>query len=102
MYKLVVVLVFCQQVFFHEDRTLYRLFVRSIPKYTLSNLNDLITNIPSIIKQKFVTMRFRNHLPYFQPYNNTLVSSHDDMTSDIVFDSIDTKPRILKYDSKAM
>ncbi len=88
--------------FLHEDRTLYRLLIRSIDKYTINSLNDLITNIPNIVKQKFVTMRFKNYLPYFQSYNNTLVSSHNDMVSDIVFDSIDIKPRILKYDTKSM
>jgi hypothetical protein len=88
--------------FLHEDRTLYRLLIHSIDKYTTNSLNDLVTNIPNIIKQKFVTMRFKNYLPYFQAYNNTLISSHNDMVSDIVFDSIDTKPRILRYDAKAM
>jgi len=88
--------------FFYQDRTLYRLFIRSIGQYNTSNLDDIVKNIPNIIKQKFVTIKFRNHSPYFHAFNSTLISSHDDMQADIVFDSIDTKPRALKYDYKTM
>lgn len=86
--------------YFTQDyKNLYRTHIYAIENYKLDNITDLIKYMPSITKEKFITIRFKNYQPYYSSFGHSFISSHDDMIADIVLDSIDTKPYILKYNS---
>ncbi|WP_341792767.1 MULTISPECIES: S1C family serine protease [unclassified Rickettsia] len=86
--------------YFTQDyKNLYRTHIYEIENHKLDNIKDLIKYMPDITKEKFITIRFRNYQPYYSSFGHSFISSHDDMIADIVLDSIDTKPYILKYNS---
>jgi S1-C subfamily serine protease len=91
-------------VSYRQDyQNLYRLAVKSINEKDVNNFNELISVIPEAIKSKFISIRFKNYQPYFPTFNsfdNSFISAQEDLISDIVFDSIDNKPRILKYNNE--
>ena len=91
-------------VSYRQDyQNLYRLVVRSINEKDINDLEELIQVIPEAIKNKFTSIRFKNYQPYFPNFNsfdNSFISAQEELIVDIVFDSIDNKPRILKYDKK--
>ncbi|MBP7189976.1 MAG: serine protease [Rickettsiaceae bacterium] len=88
--------------FTQNDRSFYRIAMQKIGGFETRKLDELIKVVPSIIEQKFTVVEFRNHQPFFQRFESALVSDHSDLLSDITLDSIDTKPRILRYDSEKM
>lgn len=88
--------------FSQDNRSFYRLAIQKIGGFETKNLGELIKVVPNIIEQKFTVVEFRNHQPFFQRFEGALLSDHSDMLSDITLDSIDTKPRILRYDSEKM
>lgn len=87
--------------FSQDNRNLYRINVTSIGNHEITNLNDLIQKLPLITQEKFVTVKFTNYQPYSSSFGNSMITAHDDMVIDIVFDSIDAKPRLLKYEAEA-
>lgn len=91
-------------VSFRQDyKSLYRLKINSINEQVATNLDQLIKIIPDAVKQKFINVRFKNFQPYYPPFDtdSTFVSAQEELVSDITFDSIDTKPRILKFDTQS-
>ncbi|MGI4776389.1 MAG: S1C family serine protease [Janthinobacterium lividum] len=88
--------------FTQNYRNLYRLRVKAINNVKVSNMKELIGVIPNAIEQKFVSIRFKNYQPYYPTFesDNGFVSSQQEFITDISFDSIDTKPHILKFDQK--
>ena len=88
--------------FTQDDRNFYRLVVNIIAGKKIANLNDLITYIPEITKQKFINVQFKNYQPYFPSFQSndaSFISSQEQLIGDITFDTIDAKPRILKYNA---
>lgn len=84
-----------------EDRNYYRIQMKAINGRTTSNLNELIKAIPEITKNKFINILFRNYKPYFPNFGNRwsdIISAHSLLTYDLTLDSVDTNPRLLKYD----
>ena len=87
--------------FFTKDyKNVYRLQIFEIKNLKLNNIDDLIKSIPNFTKDKFITVRFKNYQPYYANFGyHELISSHNNMITDITLDSIDTKPYILKYNN---
>jgi S1-C subfamily serine protease len=88
--------------FMEGDKTYYRIHMRSINEKSVKNINDLIRIIPEIVDHKFISIKYKNYQPYFFPYQGNLVSSQDEMIADITLDTIDLKPRTLRYDSNTL
>lgn len=89
--------------FAQDYKNIYRLGVQSINEQNVSSLDELIGVIPGAIKQKYVSIRFKNYQPYYPSFaaDSTFISAQEDLISDITFDSIDTKPRILKFNPQS-
>lgn len=88
--------------FTQDDRQFYRLAISSMDSVPLSGIDDLIKVLPNLIAKKFITVDFKNRQPLFQPFDNILLSDHADFSSDLTLDSIETKPRLFKYDAQKM
>lgn len=88
--------------FTQNYRNLYRLKVEAINDQKISNIKELIELIPNAIKQKFVSIRYKNYQPYYPNFGNDsgFISSQGDFITDITFDTIDTKPSLLRFDHK--
>jgi hypothetical protein len=85
-----------------DNRNNYRFVINSIDQKGLKNLDDLIKIIPENISKRFISVRIKNFQPYYPKFNfGSFVSSQEELIYDIVLDSIDNKPRILKYDYEA-
>lgn len=82
----------------YGDKVTYRLNINELNNNKIGNLDDLIRILPDIIKEKFITINFKNHQPYVEGFNGNLQSGHNNMTSDITLDALDIKPRIMKFD----
>lgn len=88
--------------FSYNDRSFYRIALKSMGGYKTQNLDDLISVIPGLIKKKFIFMEFKNYLPYYQQFGKILISDHADVSADIILDSIDTEARLLEYSQEKM
>ena len=96
------------EMFVQDYKSVYRIMVKSINGTTINSLNDIILATNKAIKQKYINLEYINlEYQHFQPYfpqfgaDGGFISSHEHFMQDITFDSIDTKPRILKFDNKA-
>ena len=85
--------------FAQDDRVFYRLSPYAISGHNISTLDAFVSVVPSLIQKAFLKIDFKNYQPYFQPFNNILVSGHSELSSDITLDSIDSKPRLMKFDN---
>ena len=89
------------EMFVHNYKSVYRLVIESINNQKVKTLDDLIKAANEAIKQKFINITYKNYQPYFTFFDQEsgFISSQEQLMQDITFDSIDTKPRILKYDN---
>lgn len=89
------------EMFVQNYKSVYRLVIESINNQKVETLDDLIKAANDAIKQKFINITYKNYQPYFTFFDQEsgFISSQEQLMQDITFDSIDTKPRILKYDS---
>ncbi len=89
------------EMFSQDYKSVYRLVIESINNQKITNLDDVIKSINPAIKQKYINVTYKNYQPYFQDFDSSsgIISNQENLTQDITFDSIDTKPRILKYDA---
>lgn len=85
--------------FNQNDREYYRLAINAIDSRPLAKLDDLIQALPDLIAKKFITVDLNNRQPFFQPFDNILISDHADLSYDITLDSIETEPRVFQYDA---
>ncbi|MES2215284.1 MAG: S1C family serine protease [Pseudomonadota bacterium] len=84
--------------FAQNDRVFYRLGVTGMSENSVSTIDELIKIVPDLIKKKFIKVDFKNYQPYFPGFDTVWISSQDHISSDITLDSIDTKPRLLRFD----
>lgn len=91
------------EMFVQDYKSIYRLQINSINNTAIKTLDDLIKATKDAIKKKYVNLEYRNHQPHYPMFapDSGFISSHDNLMQDIVFDSIESDPRILKYDSNA-
>lgn len=86
--------------FMHDNKNLYRILLRSIDGNRINNLNDLKKTIKKVVNKKYINIEYQNFQPYYPIFDrySGFISSQEYLMQDITFDSIDTKPRILRYD----
>lgn len=67
--------------FTQDYKNIYRLRVKSINEQSVSTIDELINIIPNAIKQKYVSIRFKNYQPYYPTFaaDNTFISSQEDL-----------------------
>lgn len=88
------------QKFSQNNKDLYRIVIKSLNGHKINSLDDLIKITQSSVSKKYVTMEYINYLPYYPKFGENFISSQESLIQDITFDSIDTNPRILQYNSK--
>ncbi|MFK7968417.1 MAG: trypsin-like peptidase domain-containing protein [Rickettsiaceae bacterium] len=88
------------EMFIQNYKSVYRLVVESMNNKKIKTLDDLAKVVNNAIKQKFINITYKNYQPYFTAFDQEsgFISSQEHLMQDITFDSIDTKPRILRYD----
>lgn len=88
------------EMFLQNYKSVYRLVVESMNNQKIETLDDLVKATNEAIKQKFINITYKNYQPYYPSFDADLgfISSQEQLMQDITFDSIDTKPRILRYD----
>jgi S1-C subfamily serine protease len=90
------------EMFVQDYKNVYRIVIKSLARTVINSLDDLIAATNQAIKEKYVNLEYRNYQPYFPQFGDRgFISSHEDLMQDITFDSIDTKPRILKFNTKS-
>lgn len=88
------------EMFIQNYKSVYRLVVESMNNQKIETLDELVKVTNKAIKQKFINITYKNYQPYFALFDQEsgFISSQEQLMQDITFDSIDTKPRILRYD----
>jgi len=91
------------EMFVQDYKSVYRIMIKSINGATINSLDDIIAATNKAISQKYVNLEYQNFQPYYPQFgaDGGFISAHENFMQDITFDSIDTKPRILKFDIKA-
>lgn len=84
--------------FSNAGKIRYYIKIDNIANYQVSNLNDLIKNIPDISKKEYYSIYYYNYLAS-QGFNGVYYFSHDYLISDIRNSLYDAKPRIFKFDN---
>ncbi len=89
------------EMFIQNYKSVYRLVIESMNNQKIQTLDDLITITNEATKKKFINMTYKNYQPYFALFDQEsgFISSQEQLMQDVTFDSIDTKPRILRYDN---
>jgi S1-C subfamily serine protease len=90
------------EMFTQDYKSVYRLWLKSLNGTAINNLSDLISATNKAITDKYINLEYRNFQPYYPSFgaDRGFISAHKDLSQDITFDSIDTKPRILKFDKE--
>ena len=91
------------EMFVQDYKSVYRIMIKSINGTVINSLDDIIAATNKAISQKYVNLEYQNFQPYYPQFgaDRGFISAHEHFMQDITFDSIDTKPRILKFDTKA-
>jgi S1-C subfamily serine protease len=90
------------EMFVQDYKSIYRIQIKSINGVKINSLTDLASATNKAIKQKYVNLEYMNFQPYLPAFgaDRGFISAHENLMQDITFDSIDIKPRVLRYDSK--
>lgn len=88
------------EMFVQDYKSVYRLWIKSLNGLTVNNLTELISATNKAIADKYINIEYRNFQPYYPTFapDRGFISAHRNLMEDITFDSIDTKPRIIKFD----
>jgi hypothetical protein len=84
------------------NKALYRISPTKIGDKKVTTLDEFIEVIGSLGSNKFTTIDFKNYQPYYQGYNDLIISSHEVLKTDITLDNVDFKPRIFQFDDKEL
>jgi len=92
------------EMFTQEYKSVYRLSIKSLNGVAINNLSELILSINKAIRDKYINIEYRNYQPYYPSFapDRGFISAHKDLMQDITFDSIDTKPRLIRFDPKKL
>jgi hypothetical protein len=90
------------EMFVQDYKSVYRIWIKSLNGTTISNLSELIAATNKSIADKYINLEYRNFQPYSPSFaaDRGFISAHKNLMQDITFDSIDTKPRILRFDKQ--
>jgi hypothetical protein len=83
------------------DKALYRMTPIKIGNRKITTLNEFIEVINKL-NNKFTTIDFQNYQPYLLNFDDVVISSHDTITTDIIFDNVDFKPRVFQFNEKEL
>ncbi|MDP4832889.1 MAG: S1C family serine protease [Rickettsiaceae bacterium] len=91
------------EMFVQNYKSVYRIRIKSINGVIINSLDDIIMATNDAINQKYINLEYQNFQPYFPQFgaDSGFISAHEHFMQDITFDSIDTKPRVLKFDDNA-
>jgi len=91
------------EIFVQNYKSVYRIIIKSINGVIITSLDDIIMATNDAINQKYINLEYQNFQPYFPQFgaDSGFISAHEHFMQDITFDSIDTKPRVLKFDDNA-
>ncbi len=87
------------EMFVQDYKNLYRIQIKTFNGDTIKSLDDLIFSMNKAIKQKYINIEYQNYLPYSANFGGDWISAQEHLMQDITFDSIDNKPRVLKFDN---
>ena len=90
------------EMFMDNYKNIYRIVIQELNHQKITSLDDFIKVAKSAIMEKHVSVVYKNFQPY-RPYYNSMEifkSGHEKLVYDITFDTIDTKPRIIRFDLK--
>lgn len=92
------------EMFAQDNKSVYRLWIKSLNSSTVNNLAELISATNKAIADKYINIEYRNFQPYYPTFapDRGFISAHKNLMGDITFDSIDTKPRIIKFDEQKL
>lgn len=90
------------EMYMQDYKSIYRVQLKSLNRTSINSLNDLITVASNALKQKYINIEYVNNQPYFPSYNadKGFISTQEQLMQDIAFDSVDSKPRLFKYDEQ--
>ena len=90
------------EMFVQDYKSVYRIWIKSLNGTSINNLSELVAATNKAIADKYINLEYRNFQPYYPSFaaDSGFISAHKNLTQDITFDSIDTKPRILKFDKQ--
>ncbi len=86
----------------YGDKSFYRIKITRLDGHDITNLDSLINAIANLKQRKFIKIEFANFQPYYQGWDDILISDHENSISDITLDSIDLNPRIFTFNEKTM
>lgn len=92
------------EMFTQDYKSVYRLWIKSLNGTAVNNLSELILATNKAIADKYINIVYRNFQPYYPSFapDRGFISAHKDLMQDITFDSIDTKPRLIRFDQKKL
>lgn len=85
---------------FYRYKKYYRFVPLNISGHQLSDLDSLINVIPKIVEQKYAKLELSNYQLYEARFNSVLITSHDNLAVDIIFDITDAKSKLFKFDKE--
>lgn len=90
------------EMFVQDYKSIYRLWIKSLNGTVINNLTELISATNKAISDKYINIEYHNFQPYYPSFapDRGFISAHKNLMQDITFDSIDTKPRIIKFDKQ--
>jgi S1-C subfamily serine protease len=81
--------------------TEYRLHPVSINSYNISTIEQLVKDIPNIIREEYGCIYYKNYQAFFANYNTYFTGANYFM-QDLTFDRITENPRLYEFDEKEM
>jgi len=92
------------EMFVRDYKSVYRIMIKSLNGSKINSLQDIIVATNKAIDKKYVSVEYQNFQPYYPSFGNSgeFISASETLVQDITFDSIDTKPRILKFDNNSL
>jgi S1-C subfamily serine protease len=84
------------------NKAIYRFVPLKIGSYPIKTLDELITYLPKIAKEKYTTLTLKNYIPFYWPYNQVFFSNQTEYKVDIKFEDIDTSAKLYEFDQKTL
>jgi len=82
----------------------YRLHPININSYPISTIEQLVNDIPNIIKEEYGTIYYKNYQIFFADYNSSSAyfTGSNYYMQDISFDKVTEAPRLYEFDKKEL
>lgn len=87
------------EMYIDNNKSHYRIKIDKIEGYEIKSLDSVMKIINKLISKRYISVDYTNYLPYEPSFGAYFVTSQEKLRQDIMFDSIDNKPRILLFDS---